>query len=137
MVKVAVFGVMKRDNQYFLMQRANTGFRDGFYTLPSGHVEMGESPSAALQREVKEEAGVDIDPSNITFVHAMYNTDRYADYYFLISGWKGEPTNAEPEKCSGTRWASLDELESEIVPKVAIALEHIEKNIPFSEVTML
>ena len=38
------------------MLRQNTGFMDGFYGLPSGHVELYETPVGAIIREAQEES---------------------------------------------------------------------------------
>jgi hypothetical protein len=46
------------DGQVLFGRRQNTGFEDGAWHLPSGHLEAGESVVAALVREAKEEIGI-------------------------------------------------------------------------------
>ena len=57
----AVYLILERDDGcILLMRRCNTGYQDGNYNLPSGHVEDGELPKAAMVREAKEEIGIDV-----------------------------------------------------------------------------
>jgi 8-oxo-dGTP diphosphatase len=55
-------------------QRQNTGYADGTWQLPSGHLEAGESVAAALIREAREEIGVTIDEQEVKFAHVMHNS---------------------------------------------------------------
>lgn len=74
-VFVAAYLVLKKDNRIFLMRRANTGYEDGNYGLPAGHLEKGEQPTDAAIREAKEESGVDVLRQNIHCVHVMHRSD--------------------------------------------------------------
>ena len=53
--------LVNRAGRVLFGQRQNTGYEDGAWHLPSGHLEAGESVVAALIREAKEEAGIVID----------------------------------------------------------------------------
>lgn len=67
---IDVHVLMRRpDGQILLMERANTGYADHQLCPPSGHLEEGESVVDGAIREVNEEVGVTIDPSDLTFVH--------------------------------------------------------------------
>ncbi len=54
----AVYLILEKDNKILLLRRYNTGYNDGLYSLPSGHVEDGEFPIDALIREAQEEIGI-------------------------------------------------------------------------------
>lgn len=41
-VPVSVQLILKKDNNVLLLRRYNTGFADGHYALPAGHVEENE-----------------------------------------------------------------------------------------------
>ena len=115
-------------------RRANTGYEDGAYHLPSGHLEAGESLIAALVREAKEEIGVTIDPAHVEFVHVMHNSSsggRVA-FFFRVQQWEGEPTNMELDKCDDLAYFALDELPNRMIPYCREALEHITSRESFS-----
>ena len=60
-IPTGVHVLFERDGRVLLMRRAGTGFFDGFYSLPGGHVEEGESLRATAVREMREELGIDAD----------------------------------------------------------------------------
>lgn len=51
--RVGARGIVKKDDLYLMVYFQ----KDGFYTLPGGGVEKGESLEEAVLREVKEETG--------------------------------------------------------------------------------
>ena len=51
----AVYLILERDNKILIARRANTGYEDGNYQVPAGHVEEAELPTEAVIREAKEE----------------------------------------------------------------------------------
>lgn len=55
-------------------QRQNTGFEDGAWHLPSGHLEADESVIDALIREAEEEIGITIKSEDVQFAHIMRNS---------------------------------------------------------------
>ena len=59
-VRVAVYLFLIDRNKLFLIKRYNTGWKDGDYTLPSGHLEPNETIQSAMIREAKEEVGITI-----------------------------------------------------------------------------
>lgn len=118
-----------------LGQRQNTGWADGLFGLPSGHLEEGESATAGTAREAEEEVGVLVKTGNLRLVHVMHHrTDsgRMA-LFFEASDWSGEITNTEPDKCVG--WAFHDPAQSDgqIVPYIGKALRHIASGDFYSE----
>jgi 8-oxo-dGTP diphosphatase len=58
--QLAVSAVIFRDGKLLLLKRAKSPGH-GFWSLPGGRVEFGESLHTALAREVDEEAGLKID----------------------------------------------------------------------------
>ncbi len=129
----AIYIIFKRDDKVLLLRRFNTGYLDGKYSLPAGHVDGGEPAEMAAVREAYEEVGARIDPENLNFVHLMHRNvddgDRYGvervDIFFEALKWDGELTNCEPNKCDELCWASLDELPDTMVPEVKHVLEQV------------
>lgn len=132
---LSVYLVLIKDGKVLLLRRANTGYEDGKYGLPSGHADGGESGSAATAREAKEEAGIDVDPGDLKFVHCMHRiqNDERVDFFFAAEKWQGEPKNMEPEKCDDLSWFALDDLPANTIPYIKEAIEHSQKGIYYSQ----
>lgn len=134
----AVYLILKQDDKVLLMRRQGSGYYDGWYSVPAGHVEIGELPLDTLIRETEEEIGIKLEKDNIKLVHVMYRTksdetgDRI-DYFFVVTQWKGEPTICEPHKCDDIQWFSLKALPKNIMHHVQEALQDIENGVPYSE----
>lgn len=123
------------DGKILLSLRKNTGYADGMYSLPAGHVEDGETITDCLVREAKEEVGVTLKSDDVVLVHVMHRreTDIRMDFFFEVHAWKGEPVNREPEKCGGLLWSPVGALPDNTVPYVRAAIEHWQKKNIFSE----
>lgn len=124
-IPVGVHVVVERDERVLLMRRAGTGFFDGLYSLPGGHVEEGESLREAAAREMREEIGLRFDPVQFELlgvVHRRSDTNR-VDFFVRAAGCPGDPEIREPDKCDELRWVDRDALPSDIVPYIAAALE--------------
>ncbi|MEP7135715.1 MAG: NUDIX domain-containing protein [Chloroflexota bacterium] len=124
-----------RKNQILLIRRFNTGFRDGEYSVPAGHLDGGEAVMLAGIREGKEEVGVDIEERNMSFSTVMHRIedDERVDFFVQVHQWQGEPFNAEPEKCDDVRWVEINNLPANTVPYVRQALSNHLNGVPFAE----
>ncbi|MFQ6396659.1 NUDIX hydrolase [Nocardia sp. KC 131] len=126
--------VLRRGDNVLYGRRQNTGFEDGAWHLPSGHLEADESVIAALIREAEEEIGVVIKPEDVQFSHIMHNSSsggRVA-FFFVVTNWQGEPTNREPDKCSALDWFAVDKLPDHMIAYCRTAMKHIGVGSPFS-----
>lgn len=137
-VTPAAYLILKKGEEVLFARRANTGYFNGYYSLPAGHVELGEMPSVAILREAREEIGVDIKEGDLKFVHSLYRsaideTGDRIDYFFTAEIFSGEPKNCEPQKCDDVRWFSIDNLPEKLVPEVKHALSCLEQNQSYSE----
>lgn len=56
---LASVAIIEHEGRLLIITRENGEFA-GYWETPGGHIEQGETPEAAVIREVKEEAGVDI-----------------------------------------------------------------------------
>ncbi|MEO3818768.1 GNAT family N-acetyltransferase [Plantactinospora sp. B24E8] len=133
--QVDVHLILRRDNRILLGERANTGWADGCWHLPSGHGEAGESPTTTLVREAAEEIGIRVKPSEARFVHLLHHrTDspRMA-LFFEVVRWENEPVNREPDKCTGWFWFPVDDLPTPMVPYGRQALDHYLAGEPYAE----
>lgn len=124
-----------REDQILLARRFNTGYRDGEYSVPAGHLDGNETVIAAGIREAKEEIGVDIEVDDMTFSSVMHRIegDERVDFFVHVHKWSGEIVNAEPDKCDDLRWVNMDELPDNIIPYVARAIRNHLKGVRFDE----
>ena len=124
-----------RENQILLLRRFNTGFRDGEYSVPAGHLDGGETVMDAAVREAQEEVGIQIEVDDMTFSSVMHRIedDERVDFFVNVHKWQGELFNAEPDKCDDLRWVDIDTLPTNIIPYVKQALENHLNSIPFNE----
>lgn len=127
------------DGKILLSRRFNTGYEDGKYSLPAGHIEDNESLTAGGAREFFEEIGVHIKPQDLTLVHVMHrkHLDIRMDFFFTPHqnkfGAGQAPINREPEKCDDLRWFSLKRLPENTIPYIRHAIWCYRKNIFYSE----
>ena len=121
--------------EVLLGERTNTGWRDGYFGLPSGHLEDGESASAGIIREVHEEVGVTLAPGSLTLVHVMHHrtTAGRLALFYLASAWQGDVVNREPDKCAGWFFFNSARLPDQVVPYIDDALRSWRAGTFFSE----
>jgi 8-oxo-dGTP diphosphatase len=134
----AVYLLFQDDDKILLLKRANTGYRDGWYTFPSGHFDGGESAAMAAVREAKEEAGVDIFPSELRLIYTQHRVAEEGDHerlnlFFKVEKWQGTPVNAEPHKSDELAWYSLNELPEKLVPELVHFLPHYAKHESYGD----
>ena len=99
-----VAGVVKRDGRLLLCQRPE-GKRLGLlWEFPGGKVEMGETPEAALERELKEELNVETRTGHVLDVLRL--DDRNGGDMLLLF-YESEIVSGEPEtvECRAFAWA--------------------------------
>ena len=132
----SLYLLLIKDDQILLMRRINTGFEDGNYGLPSGHLENNETLTEGLTREAKEEIGIVIKPEDLQLVEVMHrkHEDIRLDFFFVTKEYSGTPTNCEPEKCDDVSWFPLNKLPNHTIGYIKLAIENYLSNRMYSEV---
>ena len=112
--------IISKDNKILLQKRKGSKLWPGYYALPAGHIDEGETQFDALVREAKEELGIKLDPKNIINIHVVLRRnyfkidgkqlEPYIDYYFEIKEYDGKPKIIEKDKCEELIWADIDNL---------------------------
>lgn len=142
-VPVTVMIVIPQDNKILLGKRKNTGFMDGFYALPGGRHDGGESLTHAVIREAREEVGIICQPEDIEFSSFIHfnNTDTDKDILpeilyatFKVNRFSGEVTNTEPHKCEELRFFPIDQLPNNMTDMSRRCIEQAFSNITYAEV---
>jgi 8-oxo-dGTP diphosphatase len=132
---VTVHLFLFRGEQVLLLRRYQTGYMDGHYSVPAGHLDGNESVRKAGVREANEEIGVRIDPEKLIFagVFHRHEGEERVDFFFHVRDWSGEPFNAEPEKCDHLCWTNRASLPMNTIPYVRRALENFKAGKMFEE----
>jgi ADP-ribose pyrophosphatase YjhB (NUDIX family) len=82
--QLAVSAAIFRDDRILLVRRARSPAK-GFYSLPGGRVEFGESLHTALQREVDEETGLRIEIAGLAGWREVLPTTTGGGHYLIMS----------------------------------------------------
>ena len=82
--QLAVSAAIFREDKVLLVRRARSPAK-GFYSLPGGRVEFGESLHQALTREVDEETGLDIEIVALAGWREVLPATAGAGHYLIMS----------------------------------------------------
>ena len=109
--QLAVSAAIFRDDMILLVRRARSPAR-GFYSLPGGRVEFGETLHAALHREVDEETALKIDIVGLAGWREVVPESAGGGHYLIMSfaaRWRaGEPVLND--ELDDFRWLAPDAL---------------------------
>ena len=103
-----VAGVVERDGRLMLCRRRPEASNGSKWEFPGGKIEPGESPEAALARELKEELDIGVRVGRVA--DAVYH--RYPDRDVLLLFYRCEILDGEPRAvdCSAVEWAAPEAL---------------------------
>jgi 8-oxo-dGTP diphosphatase len=117
-----VAGIIWREGHYLAVERPEGANMAGWWEFPGGKIEQGESRSAALVRELREELG--ITPLDFEFWRDLEH--EYDDFvvrlhFFHIRKYSGELTALENQ-----RWAWVD-------PSGPVSLDYLPADVVIVE----
>ncbi|GAA3525885.1 NUDIX domain-containing protein [Aeromicrobium panaciterrae] len=138
--RLGAYAVVTDGAQILLTRISDVGHPSGWWALPGGGVDHGESPHAAVRRELYEETGLTARTAALVDVHDVHivevgRGDMYEDYHgvHLLYAVDIEPgTEPHVVEVGGTtsevRWVDLADVGSAvqpILPVVAYAVENL------------
>ena len=109
-VLVSAVALIDVDGRVLLAQRPEGKSLAGLWEFPGGKVEPGESPEAALIRELHEELGIDTWKSclaPLTFASHAYDDFHLLMPVFACRKWQGVPHAKEGQKLAWVRARDL------------------------------
>lgn len=130
--QVCICGAIKCNNEYLMVKRRlDDEDCAGFWEMPSGKLEFGESVEQGLQREIFEEVGIDITPFKKQIVGiSEYSSEKVegTKYSVQLNYVVDVPTKDLPVKLSAEHtayvWATRDsEYVDEFIAEIIDAIE--------------
>ena len=109
-VLVSAVALIDADGRVLLAQRPEGKSMAGLWEFPGGKVEAGETPEAALIRELKEELGIDTWQSCLAPLTVASHA--YPDFHLLMPlfacrKWQGTATPREGQTLAWVRPSAL------------------------------
>jgi len=122
MVLVAAVALVDADGRVLLAQRPEGKSMAGLWEFPGGKIEQGETPEAALIRELQEELGIDTWASCLAPL--SFASHAYADFHllmplFICRKWQGQPQSREGQ---ALKWVRPDDLRNYPMPAADLPL---------------
>jgi len=123
--EVAVGILLDAEGRYLLGQRPEGKPYAGYWEVPGGKIENGESVFAALKRELQEELGIDIESSEDLVVLEYDYPHAYVRLHVsIIRKWIGTPKGCEGQSLS---WQLLGDKIPTVEPLLPAAWPMLEK----------
>jgi 8-oxo-dGTP diphosphatase len=104
------------DGRVLLQRRAAGRAMAGLWEFPGGKMDKGETPEAALARELTEELGIRVDPdalAPVAFASAAVAGAHMILLLYLCRAWHGEP---RPLDASALKWLCPGEMDADEMP---------------------
>ena len=121
---VAAGILLDSEGRYLLGQRPAGKPYAGYWEVPGGKVEKGETVFQALKRELQEELGIDIQSSEeLTVLEHDYPHAYVRLYVSIIRNWTGTPLGCEGQALS---WQSITSESPSVEPLLPAAWPMLE-----------
>ena len=141
--RIGAYAVVVRDDALLLTRVSAIGYPPGWWALPGGGIDQGESPSAALVRELHEETGLTPTSVRLIDVHDVHTVapgrgDQYEDYHGIhllfavdVSPDQTPRVVEQDGTTDAVEWVRLADLAAEhdlaLLPVVGYVLERIDQ----------
>ncbi|PIE07795.1 MAG: 8-oxo-dGTP diphosphatase MutT [Rhodobacterales bacterium] len=121
-VLVSAVALIDTDGRVLLARRPEGKSMAGLWEFPGGKVEPGETPEAALIRELREELGIDVSAAclaPLTFASHSYDDFHLLMPVFACRKWTGSVIPLEGQTLA---WVRVDDLKRYPMPPADVPL---------------
>jgi len=123
--EVAAGILLDAEGRYLLGQRPEGKPYAGYWEVPGGKIEEGETVFSALKRELQEELGIDIESSEeLTVLEHDYPHAYVRLHVSVIRQWSGTPTGCEGQQLS---WQVISRKGPSVEPLLPAAWPMLDK----------
>ena len=122
MILVSAVALIDRDGRVLLAQRPEGKSMAGLWEFPDGKVEKGETPEAALVRELHEELGIETWDSclaPLTFASHKYENFHLLMPLYACRKWSGI---VQPKEGQTLKWVAARDLSKYPMPAADLPL---------------
>jgi 8-oxo-dGTP diphosphatase len=122
LLMVVAAALIRPDGTVLVQQRPAGKQLAGLWEFPGGKIETGESPEAALVRELREELGIELAVealSPVTFASEALAGRHLVLMLYAVRTWQGDPQALE---ASALRWVTMDEMAALPMPPADVPL---------------
>ncbi len=119
---LVVAACLVKDDKILLAQRPVDKDMAGLWEFPGGKVEIGETPEAALVREITEELNIYLDVKNLrplSFAYHQYPTKKILILLYICDEWQGD---LKPVIGQNLEWVKAIDLTSYQMPAADVDL---------------
>lgn len=112
-VHVVAVALIDADNRILVAQRPEGKSLAGLWEFPGGKIEPGETPEAALVRELDEELGIGVAEAGltpVTFVSHAYPDFHLLMLLYLCRDWQRTPIGQQGQPLRWEAAAALPDL---------------------------
>jgi len=120
---VAVGAIVWKQERFLLIRRGKPP-REGGWSIPGGRQEAGETVQEAVHREIREEAGIEIDITAVAAVVDLIDRDETAlNHHYtvidMLAEWRAGEARAGDDAMD-TAWVALDEIGAYDLPELQV-----------------
>ncbi|MBE9610434.1 Nudix family hydrolase [Chitinilyticum piscinae] len=108
LTRVAAGILLDGQGQFMLASRPAGKVYAGYWEFPGGKLEEGETPLAALERELHEEMGITVSMATPWLVQRFVYPHAHVElHFFRVTAWQGEPHPKEGQQFAWQRPGAL------------------------------
>lgn len=115
---VVAAALVDAEGRVLVTQRPEGKADAGLWEFPGGKIDAGETPEAAIIRELQEELGVSVEAACLapaTFASRPVRDRQLLLLLYVVRKWRGTP---QPIEAAGLRWMRANQLFSLPMPLV-------------------